>query len=104
MGTFNANEFFYVVKGVSSAGTAEQVASYNVPDGLEVNITTRRSNSQNMYLGDSQTNAQTSGNRKALIPGQSTSLRIDNTNRIWVDADNSSDRLEITVQQIPSTV
>lgn len=100
----NANEFFYIVKGVSSAGTAEQVAAYQIPDGLEVNITARRSNTQNMYVADSQTNAQTSANRKQLIPSQSTSLRIDNTNRIWVDADNTSDRLEITVQQIPSTV
>lgn len=104
MGTFNANEFFYVIKGVSSAGTAEQVTAYQIPDGLEVNITARRSNTQNVYLADSQTNAQTAANRKILIPGQSTSLRIDNTNRLWVDADNTNDRVEITVQQIPSTI
>ena len=104
MGTFNANEFFYIVEGVSAPGTAEQLTAYQIPDGLEVNITARRSNTQNMYVADSQTNAQTAANRKILIPGQSTPLRIDNTNRIWVDADNANDRLEITVQQIPSTV
>lgn len=104
MGLFNANEFFFVVKGVAAPGTAEQVTAYQIPDGVDLAVTARRSNTQNMYVADSKTNAQTAANRKVLIPGQSFSLRIDNTNRLWVDADNANDRLELTVQQIPSTV
>lgn len=100
----NANEFFILVVGVTTPGTAEQVTAYQVPDGLPVTVTARRSNTGTMYIADSQANAQATGNRKALIPGQSLELFIDNTNRIWRDADNSTDRLEITVQQIPSTV
>ena len=101
---FNANEFFYVIKGVTVAGTADQLTAYQIPDGLTVTVTARRSNTQNCYIADTQVNAQTSANRKVLVPGQSTELRIDNTNRIWMDADNTTDRIEITVQQIPSTV
>lgn len=99
----SATSWSVVVVGVSVPGTAEQVASHTVPEGMEIGITSRRSNSQTMFIGDSQTNAQTSGSRKELIPGQSTTLQIDNTNRIWVDAQNSSDRLEIVPQKTPGT-
>ena len=101
---FNANEFFFVVVGVAVPGTAEQVTGYQIPDGLPVTITARRSNTGSMYLGDTQARAQTASTRKVLIPGQSLDLRIDNTNRIWVDADDANDRLEFTVTQLPSTV
>lgn len=100
--SLNANEFFYVVKGVSAPGTAEQVATHQIPDGLTVTVTARRTNTQRMYLGDTKARAEASSTRKSLEPGQSTELRIDSTSRIWIDSDNSSDRCEITVQQIPS--
>lgn len=99
----SATSFLYFTHAVASAGTAEQLTAYIVPEGMEVVITARRSNTQNRYLADSQTNAQTAGTRKILVPGQSTTLQIDSTGKIWTDADNTNDRLEITVQRIPST-
>ena len=99
----SATSWSVVVVGVSAPGTAEQVASHVVPEGMEVGITARRSNSSTMYIGPSQTAAQTAGSRKELISGQSTTLRVWNTNQIWVDASNANDRLEIVPQKIPST-
>lgn len=100
-GAPNANSYEYVVKGVAVPGTAEQVEANYVLDGNEVNITARRVNTGSMYLGFSQTEAQTASTRKVLIPGQSTGLKIDNTDKIWVDADNANDRLEISVPKRP---
>ena len=99
----SATAWSVVVKGVTTPGTAVQIASNVVPDGMEIGITARLSNTGVMYIADTQTNAQTAGSRKNLEPGQSTTLRIWNTNLIWLDADNSSDRLEIVPQKIPST-
>ena len=98
-----ATSWLTLVVGISSPGTAEQVTQYIVPEGMAIGVTARRSNTGNMYVADSQTNAQTAANRKNLIPGQSTTLYLDDTSKIWVDADNSSDRIEIVVQRIPST-
>ena len=95
---FNANAFLYLVKGITVPGTAEQVDAYAIPDGLDVTLTARRSNSQNIYLGDTAANA-IGTNRKVLVPGASTVLSIDDTNRLWFDADSAADRLEITVQR-----
>lgn len=98
----NASSFLFLVKGITVVGTPERVDQYLIPDGLEVIVTARRSNTQNMYIANSSANA-TGTNRKVLIPGQSTTLRIDDTNKIWFDADNTDDRIEVTVQRIPST-
>lgn len=101
--TVSATSFLYFTHAVTVAGTAEQLTSYGVPEGMEVVVTARRSNTQNRYLANSQTNAQTANNRKVLVPGQSTTLQVDNTSKIWTDGDNNTDRIEITVQRIPST-
>ena len=101
--SLNATSFLYLVAGVTTPGTAEQLTAYVIPDGLEVIVTARVANADAMYLANTQTNAQTAANRKRLEPGQSTTLRIDNTNKIWIDAESAADRLEITVQRLPST-
>lgn len=99
----SATSFLFFTHAMTAAGTAEQLTAYLVPEGMEVVITARRSNTQNRYLGDTQSNAQTANNRKVLIPGQSIALRVDSTGKIWTDGDNTTDRIEITVQRIPST-
>ena len=97
-GGFNANSFQFLALTVTAPGTAQQVAAHTIPDGLEVVLTARRANTQNLYFAETAAKAQ-SGARKVLIPGQSVSLRIDSTNRIYHDADNSTDTLEITLQK-----
>lgn len=96
----NANKFLIVVVGVSVVGTAEQVAEHFIPDGYgPVTVKARLSNTGNGYFADSKTNAQTSANRKVLEAGESTTFNIDNAALLWFDADNTSDRFEITVQK-----
>ena len=99
----NAQSFGYLVVGVSVPGTAEQIVQRFIPDGLEVVITARVGNGDKMYVADSQANAQTTSTRKVLEPGQSTNLRINDTSKIWIDAESASDRLEITIQRLLSS-
>jgi hypothetical protein len=99
----SATSWSVLVVGVAAPGTAERVASHVVPEGMAIVVTARLNNSQVMYIAESQTNAQTATARKRLEPGQSTTLYLDNTNKIWVDADSANDRLEIVPQKIPST-
>jgi len=94
----NANSFSILVKGVSSPGTAEQLTSHYIPDGLAVTVTARANNSGFMYVAFSQSDAQGT-NRKLLMQGQSFELRIDDTSRIWYDADDTASRLEFTIQK-----
>src|SRR3990167_780516 len=100
MSTLNATSFLYLVKGVSVAGTAEQLTAYFIPDGLEVVVAARVAHADKKYLGDTKANAENTANRKVLEPGQSTTLQIDDTSLIWVNAESTADRVEITVQRV----
>ena len=99
----NATSFLFFSKAITAAGTPEQLTQYFIPSDLEVVIVARRSNSGNMYLADSSANALLTASRKVLIPGQSTTMQVDDTNKIWFDGDNPNDRLEVTVQRRPAT-
>ena len=99
----NATSFLYFSLAITSAGTPEQLTQYFIPADLEVVLTSRRSNSGNFYLANSSANALLTASRKVLIPGQSTTLQVDDTNKVWFDADNTADRLEVTVQRRPAT-
>lgn len=99
----NATSGVILNKQVASPGTAEQLASHAVPDGMEIIVTARHpTNTGSMYLGFSQATAQ-SGPREVFARGRSASYRIWNTNLLWVDADNANDVLEVRIQKIPST-
>lgn len=98
----NATSFLFLVKGIASPGTPEQLTQYFIPSDMEVVVVARRANTQNMYLADSSANALGT-NRKIIVPGQSTTMQVDQTDKIWFDADNTSDRLEVTIQRRPST-
>ena len=97
-GGFNANSFQFLNVTVSTPGTAQALAGHTIPEGLEVVLTARRSNTQNLYVAETAAKAQ-SGARKVLVPGQSFAMRIDRTDRIYYDADNSNDVLEVTLQK-----
>lgn len=89
--------FQTIAKTVAAPGTAERVTAVYVRDGQVVSVTARRSNTQNMYVAETQAKAQ-SGARKVFIPGQSRDYYLDNTARLWVDADNATDVLEIAIE------
>jgi len=95
----NTNTLTILVLGVSSAGTAEQVASHIIPDGLPVTITARPTNTGTMYVGNSKANAEGTA-REEFAFGRSATYRVDDTDRFWIDADNTSDRLEFRIPTI----
>jgi len=99
----NATSFLYFSLAITSAGTPEQLTQYFIPADLEIVLIARRSNTQLMYLANSSANALLTASRKVLSPGQSTTIDLDDTSKLWFDADNTSDRLEVTVQRRPST-
>lgn len=99
----NATSFLYFSLAITAAGTPEQLTQYFIPSDLEVVVTARRANTQSIYLANSSANALLTAARKVLVPGQSVSMQIDDTSKVWFDADNTNDRIEITVQRRPSS-
>lgn len=97
MSHLSGNTFQTIQKTVAVPGTAERVTGYFLKEGQVVSVTNRISNSGNFYVAETQAKAQ-SGARKVLVPGQSRDFHIDNTARLWVDADSASDVLEITIE------
>ena len=87
---------------ITAPGTAEQVGGNFVPDGMEIIVTARISNTQSMFVSNTQAKAQ-SGAREVFSRGRSAAYHLDNTDQLWVDADNDSDVLEIRIQKIPSS-
>lgn len=88
---------------ITASGTPEQLTQYFIPADLEVVLVSRRSNTGNIYLANSSANALLTASRKVLTPSQSTPMQVDDTSKIWFDADNTTDRIEVTVQRRPST-
>ena len=103
MAQANANLLVVLAQTVTSPGTAVQLASHPVIDGLDVVVTARVTNTGSMYVGTSAANAQ-SGPREVFGFGRSASYKIDNTSRLFVDADVSSDVLEVRIpkEEAPS--
>lgn len=85
-------------KLITSPGTAEQMAEHAIPDGMEVIVTARPTNTGNMYVAFTAAAAESSsGAREVFGFGRSAGYRIDNLNRLFVDADNGTDVLEFRV-------
>lgn len=93
----NTSTFQTLAVSITAPGTAERVSAFYVPEGSVISVTARRSNTGNMYIAETQAKAQ-SGARKVLIPGQSREYRLNNTARLWVDADSASDVLEVSIE------
>ena len=85
---------------VTTPGTAQQFSNIIIPDGFKVTFKNRLSNAGNFYLANTAADAiSSSGDRKTLEPGESVTLEIANLNLLYRDADNATDRLEVTLLQ-----
>src|SRR3990167_606632 len=93
-----ANTFQTLAVTVTAPGTAQRLTAFYIPPGFKISLTARRSNTQNIYVAETAVKAQ-SGARKVLIPGQSREYQVDNTSRIFIDADNGTDVLEVALEQ-----
>jgi hypothetical protein len=96
MPRFNANSGVIINKTIAVPGTAEQLAQHFIPDGLSVQLKADIDNTGNVFIGFSQAGAQGTA-RIQLISGESITLNIDSLDRIWMDADGASDKLDITI-------
>lgn len=99
----SGNTFQTLNVTIASPGTAARLSAYYIPDGFDVVVTARRDNSGNMYIAETQAKAQ-SGARKIMTPGQSRTYHVDNTARLWIDADNSTDVLEVDLENATAGV
>jgi hypothetical protein len=69
-----------------------------VPDGHAIFIKARNGNDDDMYIGQSKSDAEGDATRIVVQPGhQVPPLPITNTDQIWVDADASADKLEVSL-------
>jgi hypothetical protein len=81
-------------KTVAAAGTAENLTAMDVPDGIYLTIRALVGNVGNVYVGNSKANAEDANKRLTLQPGESSSFKADDTDLIWIDADNNGEGVE----------
>lgn len=81
-------------KTVTAAGTAENLVAMDVPDGIYLTIRALVGNVGNVYVGNSKANAEDVNKRLTLQPGESSSFKADDTDLIWIDADNNGEGVE----------
>jgi hypothetical protein len=87
---FNANRSAFGT-GQQTVTTADgahavQLGALVVPNGFFLTIKALSSNTKNIYLGNSQANAQAHTTAYILAPGESVRLQITNANLCWIDA------------------
>lgn len=86
-------------KDVAAAGTAVQLPSHPVPDDCQVTVIAKPGNIGTIYLGNSKANAEGSDRFDGLSPGLAHSLKITNTDLIWVDASDNGDGVSFSAEQ-----
>ena len=86
-------------KTVAVPGAAEQCGSLAAPAGKGIVFKAKDSNTNTVYLGNSQANAQNASVRFGLAAGQSLILYITNANLVWVDAAVAAEGVDIAVEQ-----
>jgi hypothetical protein len=93
----NLNRSSFATNGVTVAvaGTANQAPSQAVPDGFSVAVEAKKTNTKQIYLSNSQANAQTHATAWILSPGDVVRLYITNWNLMWFDADVSNEGVNI---------
>jgi hypothetical protein len=79
---------------VTAAGTAEELSSGPVKDGVQISVHANPTNTGYIYVAKSQTNAQTAGSRKTLSAGEVIELQVDALDNIWVNSSVSGEGVE----------
>lgn len=87
------------VKNVAVPGTAEQLQSLVAPTGYAIVVKAKSGNTDLVYIGNSQANAQDVTKRVSLSAGQAAVLLVTNANLAWVDAAIAGEGVEAFVEQ-----
>lgn len=85
-------------KTVTTPGTAEQLPSMDVPAGYKLVVEALPTNAGNIFLGNSQANAESTSKRVTKKPDTHISLQVDNANKVWVDAANAGEGVQFFVE------
>lgn len=87
------------VKNVAVPGTAVQCASLVAPVGLGIVVKAKSNNTDLVYIGSSQANAQNTAKRTTLAAGQAVILFVDDADLVWVDGVVAGEGVETVVEQ-----
>lgn len=81
---------------VAAPGVAQQVPTQAIPNGFTVFLRAKVTNNGNIYIGNSQPNAQDHTVAIILEPGAFLEYGITNQDLVWVDADDATDGIMLT--------
>ena len=84
--TEDASNWNHFHLNVPIAGEPKQLAPHTIPIGYELVIKANPENSGVVYFGRTKELVLDTSRRVPLNPNESTSLKISNTNLVWIDA------------------
>lgn len=84
-------------KTVTTAGTAEQLPSVAIPEGIEATVVAKHSNSGRVYIGGTKAQAET--HKPSLGCDDVWHDYITNYNCVWIDVDNNGEGIDYVVPQ-----
>ena len=86
-------------KNVTTAGTAEQLATIKVPYDCEVTIIAKTGNTGTIYVGKSKLDAEDDTKSVPLLKGASISYKIRTLANIWINSTVDGEGVIWTVEQ-----
>lgn len=98
----NKGSFATGQKDVETAGTAVQLTteSVPVPDGCELTVVAKPGNAGNIFLGNSEENAESETAKfNGLEPGLAVALKVNNANLVWVNSAEDGDGVSYVTEQ-----
>jgi hypothetical protein len=96
--TPNRASFVTAQVPVPTHGNAVQFASQAIPDGFSIAVKAFDTNTGNIYIGNSEANAENHAVAAILAAGQSLLYFIDNADLIWIDSDVDDEGVVWTVE------
>lgn len=96
----NAPGFVVDVVNVPTSGTPVNLPAHAVPDGFDVVIRAHRQNGAKIvYLAAASLDTADPTKRIDLKTGEVVTIRITNTNAIWIDASANNAKVEVLIEQ-----
>ena len=86
-------------KTVAIAGTAEQLPSNDIPSGFDLVVKALAGNTTPVHVADSKVEAQVDATAFQLSAGESTLLKVKNTDNIWLDANTNGEGVAFIVEK-----
>jgi len=94
----NKPSFASGTKTVTTAGTAEQLSAQAIPDGFEVVIKALNANTDKVHVAKSKSDAETDASAYELAANEFVSMKVDDLDVIWVDANVSGNGITFVVE------